>query len=598
MRRIIFALIFICACSNIFAQNSGGGLVKGTQWYKNSAGTILSNTNDNVGIGSSAPGRKLDVVGTVRATGFSGDGTNITGAATGFTSGSTNALKSATTTVNVSSATAPSNGQVLTATGDSAATWQAASGGLSGLTTNKLLKAASATTAADSVVSEQNSNIGIGTTGPRRSLETTGAIMAGDGTAAAPGFGFDDGAGMYQSAAGRVDFVRNSSTRVLSIDGNSNVGIGSVDPESILVVQGTLIQQKGGAAPSWPVGVATGGVRIFPNVANAGLVIGGSGGQIVLDVEGDGTSTYTNSSGTNNLRVNNATILALSSGGAAITGTLSATGVSTLTGNVGIGSAAPGSALDVGGNVGVNIGSISTPSLHLTAQRNTGVFFTPNGAGYDFNYSTNGFPIFKADLNSNMGIGTTSPLTKLAVNGNGVIGATYAGLKNTTANGLAVQSNVGIGTWAPTDLLEVQGAVRVTSTSSYVANKARLYNDAALGTVFSCQSGSGSCFYIVDEAGNEMITVPAGTAKILNLANVAGGNVGVGSATPGAKVDFQTGTAGFRVFGTVSKWTRKAAANTACDTTCGSSQCAFGEDTGNSLACSDATADVCICMGP
>lgn len=51
-------------------------------------------------------------------------GTNITGTASGLTSGITNALKSATTTVNVSSATAPSSGQVLTATSDTAATWQ------------------------------------------------------------------------------------------------------------------------------------------------------------------------------------------------------------------------------------------------------------------------------------------------------------------------------------------------------------------------------------------------------------------------------------------------------------------------------------------
>lgn len=51
-------------------------------------------------------------------------GTNITGTATGFTSGITQALKSATTTVDVSASTAPTTGQVLTATGGSAATWQ------------------------------------------------------------------------------------------------------------------------------------------------------------------------------------------------------------------------------------------------------------------------------------------------------------------------------------------------------------------------------------------------------------------------------------------------------------------------------------------
>lgn len=56
--------------------------------------------------------------------------TNATGTATGLTSGITNALASATTTVNVSSATAPSSGQVLTATSGTAATWQSPSGGI------------------------------------------------------------------------------------------------------------------------------------------------------------------------------------------------------------------------------------------------------------------------------------------------------------------------------------------------------------------------------------------------------------------------------------------------------------------------------------
>jgi hypothetical protein len=56
-------------------------------------------------------------------------GTNITGTGSSFTSGITQALASATTTVNVSSATAPSSGQVLTATSSTTATWQTPSSG-------------------------------------------------------------------------------------------------------------------------------------------------------------------------------------------------------------------------------------------------------------------------------------------------------------------------------------------------------------------------------------------------------------------------------------------------------------------------------------
>lgn len=68
-----------------------------------------------------APVMTAPVLGTPA----SGVGTNLTGTAAGLTSGITNALKSATTTVDVSAATAPSMGQVLTATDSTHATWQA-----------------------------------------------------------------------------------------------------------------------------------------------------------------------------------------------------------------------------------------------------------------------------------------------------------------------------------------------------------------------------------------------------------------------------------------------------------------------------------------
>lgn len=61
--------------------------------------------------------------------------TNATGTATDLTSGITNALKSATTDVNTSSATAPTTGQVLTATGTTSATWQTAGAAVGDLLT-------------------------------------------------------------------------------------------------------------------------------------------------------------------------------------------------------------------------------------------------------------------------------------------------------------------------------------------------------------------------------------------------------------------------------------------------------------------------------
>lgn len=74
-------------------------------------------------------GTAVLVSGGALGTPSSGTATNLTGTATGLTVGITNGLKSATTTVDVSAATAPSSGQVLTATSSTTATWQTPAGG-------------------------------------------------------------------------------------------------------------------------------------------------------------------------------------------------------------------------------------------------------------------------------------------------------------------------------------------------------------------------------------------------------------------------------------------------------------------------------------
>lgn len=69
--------------------------------------------------------------------------------ASGGTADSTKALQSATTTVNVSAATAPTSGQVLTATSSTAATWQTPAGGSSTQGTNLNLSATTQSTNKD-----------------------------------------------------------------------------------------------------------------------------------------------------------------------------------------------------------------------------------------------------------------------------------------------------------------------------------------------------------------------------------------------------------------------------------------------------------------
>lgn len=83
------------------------------------------------------------------------------------------------------------------------------------------------------------------------------------------------------------------------------------------------------------------------------------------------------------------------------------------------------------------------------------------------------------------------------------------------------------------------------------------------------------------------------------------GNVGIGSLNPQASLDLGTSGTLRSNRTTGIGWSEHNATNQACNTTCGTSACAVGLDIGtvgvvNSgfVACTDATADDCLCAGP
>lgn len=87
----------------------------------NFSAAITDETGTGVVVFNNGP----TLIGPLLGTPASGVMTNVTGTASGLTSGITRALKSATTTVDVSAATAPVAGQALVATDSTHATWQA-----------------------------------------------------------------------------------------------------------------------------------------------------------------------------------------------------------------------------------------------------------------------------------------------------------------------------------------------------------------------------------------------------------------------------------------------------------------------------------------
>ncbi len=148
-------------------------------------------------------------------------------------------------------------------------------------------------------------------------------------------------------------------------------------------------------------------------------------------------------------------------------------------GRVGIGTTSPGAPLEVytstksGLEVITSNSGASNPALQIVdtnlSPNLTGVFTSnaPSGFGqllvgtysnYPLALETNNTERMRIDTSGNVGIGTTSPKSKLDVYGGVSLGA-YGGTNAAPSNGLIVSGNVGIGTTSPAATLNVVGTI-------------------------------------------------------------------------------------------------------------------------------------------
>lgn len=334
------------------------------------------------------------------------------------------------------------------------------------------------------------------------------------------------------------------------------------------------------------------------------LAYGSFGGSGFGDGSGSGSGSGTVNTGTTNQVGYYATT------GTAVSGSNNFVFTGT---NVGIGSANPQSALDVAGTITAS--TINTGSGTLTMTGTTGIALDPTGGGNKIFVDTSG----------NVGIGSATPGSLLdVINGDVRILGTGNLISNggntgvgtsAVSNGklLVMGGNVGIGTTIPKVGLHYIGtsgevlfdnvATDATTKGMHFGNSANTNSQVPFFWAVSTASSSANTITIGGgtSAGQAATSVIFNTASAVNTTTgtqamrITNGNVGIGTATVSNR--FVVYNAGSSI-----GWGVQSGANTACNTTCTNhGACVFGEDTsviGTFVACTDATADVCICAGP
>ena len=115
--------------------------------------------------------------------------------------------------------------------------------------------------------------------------------------------------------------------------------------------------------------------------------------------------------------------------------------------------------------------SVSRDAISMGNDGNI-TFYTSSGGSIPIGSTVAMSPVMTILNGGNVGIGTTSPGSTLQVNGGAAIG--YSTSQVAPSNGLAVSGSVGIGSTSPQQPLDVAGPIKVAGTGSEVCDTAHL----------------------------------------------------------------------------------------------------------------------------
>jgi hypothetical protein len=427
-------------------------------------------------------------------------------------------------------------------------------------------------------VDEPNNKVGIGTTSPQEKLDISAGSIRLDDNQSITWASVDANVGRIRITGNEVNdyltFVTDNSEKMRLT--NTGLGIGTTSPSTELHVIGNL---RAGAAADY-VELTTSGNVVFSDGTSA-ILPTTSGTQTLSIGAGIGSTSWnTISHQFSNEAVWNPGIL-----GAMDAMNLSNAGDLLIKGNVGIGTTSPTAKLQVYDdrditsnptNKGIRLQESTGDwllSLGVSSVTNTGFAIRDN--------VTSNYPFVIRETTGNVGIGTTSPSQKLEVNGNiqatgtrsisalfdanhymrlesnsggGVLKGTDGGvittLVRTYGDSYFNGGNVGIGTTSPSARLEVQG----TNSNTQAAFKVTDSGDS----FFEVVPDNNTTFKIgdLDAVGDEAMIVgtfsditfsKGGTTTMILDSN---NRVGVGTTSPGGKLEINGGTGAATTGGT------------------------------------------------
>jgi hypothetical protein len=441
----------VLADTAAYSPSAGAWTVSGDDVYRESG---------KVGIGTTSPLTELDVVGSVTATTYYGDGSNLTG--------------------------------------------------ISGTSDNDW-------TISGDTIYHETGNVGIGTSSPEMKLDVSGGTTRLDGSLiVGPASYSVTGVHIYSddvpptlqlTNAGnmgstcRIEFADTSNAywsiesdlfgnhgRTLGIidshakncrvfiDSAGQVGIGTLSPTRTLDVAGAvnattyygdgsnLTGISGTTDNDWTIS----GNNMYSAVPGS-VGVGTSSPEKKLHVAGDVKATTYYGDGSNLTGISGTT-----DNDWTISGSDMYAGVS---GNVGIGVAGPVKKLDVAGDLNLNRGIASGIALWVNGDE--AVWYN----GTYFSWGHGGTANYFAD---DIGIGTSSPVNRLDVKGAMAVGANYSGISTAPSNGMIIEGTVGIGTSSPS----LQNKLEVSGGTSYSIHTT--WNGASSGAAISAtNSGTG-----------------------------------------------------------------------------------------------------------